>query len=135
MQRQDGRLLLERGVDHSTGAAFYRPLGGGVEFGERVNHALQREFMEELGLEIAVGEKRAVIENIFTYEGRAGHEIAFVHDITPQDSAFYQVTHPQRRDSSTSILCWRHISEIKTEDLQLYPSGLTALIRENLKSA
>ncbi len=39
-----------------NGYSFTKFPGGGVEFGEGIKHALQREFMEELNIEIKVGE-------------------------------------------------------------------------------
>ena len=83
MRRPDGRVLVERCHDRHDGETFYRAMGGGVEFGEYAAAALAREFMEELGLPITVGARRAVVENIFVYEGAAGHEIVFIHDVVP----------------------------------------------------
>ena len=37
-----------------------------------------REFAEEFGLAIEVGRRIAVIENIFTYAARPGHEVLFL---------------------------------------------------------
>ncbi len=45
-------LLLAEGYDPSKRQTFYRPLGGGVEFGERASDALIREFDEELGVDL-----------------------------------------------------------------------------------
>jgi len=47
----DDRLLL---VNHRSlsNSNFWAPPGGGVEFGERLEIALKREFKEETGLEI-----------------------------------------------------------------------------------
>jgi|GEM_PF-6087287 NUDIX domain len=41
-------LLLMEGDDPAKRQTFYRPLGGGVEFGERARDAVIREFAEEL---------------------------------------------------------------------------------------
>jgi 8-oxo-dGTP diphosphatase len=51
---QDGRLLM---VNHSgiTSTDFWAPPGGGVEFGRSVEQTLQKEFMEETGLDIIPG--------------------------------------------------------------------------------
>ena len=50
---EDNKLLL---VNHRSlqSINFWAPPGGGLEFGEKVENALKREFGEETGLEIAV---------------------------------------------------------------------------------
>lgn len=129
LRRPDGRILLERASDRSTGQVFYRALGGGVEFGETAADALQREFAEELGLAIDVGQQMGVFENIFVYEGKQGHEIVFVHVIAPKNSGFYTLDAPQRIDGSASQLCWRNHHEIENEKIPLYPVGFMALLQ------
>lgn len=57
---------------------FHRAIGGGIEFGETAEAALRREFVEELGVVLDEVELLGVVENIFEYEGRPGHEIAHV---------------------------------------------------------
>lgn len=51
--RENGKLLL---ANHKSlqNADFWAPPGGGVEFGESIEKALKREFLEETGLEIAI---------------------------------------------------------------------------------
>lgn len=129
MQRPDGRILVERGEDRSKSQTFYRALGGGVEFGEHATQALEREFREELGIAVTVGKLHRVIENIFEYEGRNGHEIIFVYDIKPQDSAFYAVENPLRVDITTHTVCWRFIDEIAGENCPLYPLEFGDLVK------
>ena len=48
----EDRLLVFRGDDPARDVVFYRPLGGGVEFGERSADAFVREMREELGAEL-----------------------------------------------------------------------------------
>ena len=61
---------------------FYRLPGGGIEFGEKAAEALQREFKEEIGVEISVGKKLGVYENIFTFGNQKGHEVMILHEAT-----------------------------------------------------
>ena len=50
---EDDKLLL---VNHKSlrPSNFWAPPGGGLEYGERMEEALKREFLEETGLDIAV---------------------------------------------------------------------------------
>jgi ADP-ribose pyrophosphatase YjhB (NUDIX family) len=73
-----GRILVERGYDRVRDEPFLRAIGGGVEFGERAVEALAREWREELGLELKAPALLGVLENRFTSNGRAGHEVIFV---------------------------------------------------------
>ena len=51
--RHNGRILVAEGVDPCKGGqVFYRPLGGGIEFGEYAKQTLVRELREELDAEI-----------------------------------------------------------------------------------
>lgn len=51
---QDGKLLL---VNHAglRPGNFWSPPGGGIEFGSTLSSNLSREFVEETGLQVAVG--------------------------------------------------------------------------------
>ncbi|MEM6298622.1 MAG: NUDIX domain-containing protein [Bacteroidota bacterium] len=61
--RQKGQILLVRQrVPHQEN--FWLPPGGGVEFGESLEAALKREFEEETGLKVKVGELVGVTEFI-----------------------------------------------------------------------
>ena len=51
-----GNILLgKRSSNDSVYPDFYCTPGGGVEFGETIDDTLRREFIEETGLNIAVG--------------------------------------------------------------------------------
>ena len=47
--------------------------GGRNEMGERTADTVQRELWEETGLAVTVGDLLWVMENYFTYEGKAFH--------------------------------------------------------------
>jgi 8-oxo-dGTP diphosphatase len=61
---EDGKTLMVRIDPGTTSEPFWAPPGGGVELGERLEDALKREFLEETGLEIEVGELAEVKEFI-----------------------------------------------------------------------
>ncbi|HUB42973.1 MAG TPA: NUDIX domain-containing protein [Streptosporangiaceae bacterium] len=70
---RDGRILMESLVD----AERWSPVGGGLEPGETVPEAIQREFREELGWDVTVGEMVVVTDDLFANDGRSEHAITF----------------------------------------------------------
>jgi 8-oxo-dGTP diphosphatase len=56
VQRDDGRCLLSRRAPESHLGGLWEFPGGAVEDGETPAGALQRELLEELGVEVEVGE-------------------------------------------------------------------------------
>lgn len=55
--------------------------GGRVQLMEQSTTALQREFQEELQLDVQVTRLLWTTENFFHYEGRSFHEIAFYYQV------------------------------------------------------
>ena len=78
--RKGSKVLVMPGYDEVKDEHFYRLPGGGIEFGELAEETLRREFMEEIGIEIKVGKKLGVFENIFTFNGYKGHEIIIIYE-------------------------------------------------------
>jgi ADP-ribose pyrophosphatase YjhB (NUDIX family) len=87
--RQDEKLLVSKGFDSVKQRNFYRLLGGHVEFGETAEAGIRREIAEELGSEIENLKLLAVIENIFTYEGKESHEIDYLFSGDLGNKALY----------------------------------------------
>jgi 8-oxo-dGTP pyrophosphatase MutT (NUDIX family) len=86
------RILVAEGYDSVKGEHFYRPLGGGIEFGEDSVETICREILEEINVEIDRGSLKylGIIENIFHFNGSIGHEIVMVYDGILKEASLYE---------------------------------------------
>src|SRR5512144_1089515 len=84
-----GRILVAEGFDEAKNQKFYRPLGGTIEFGEYSAETVRRELMEEIQAEVTDLRYLGTLENIFTFDGKNGHEIVLVYDGKLADRALY----------------------------------------------
>jgi NADH pyrophosphatase NudC (nudix superfamily) len=73
--RKGNRILVAEYQVTRKNQTFYRLLGGTIEFGERGEETVRREFREEIAAELTEVRYLGMLENIYTYEGRGGHEI------------------------------------------------------------
>jgi hypothetical protein len=85
---------------------------------------------EEIGGEITPPRYLATLENIFVYEGAAGHEIVRVYEAALTDRSFYE------RDAWEGVegeerfpVVWKPLDEFR-RGAKLYPDGLLALVDE-----
>ena len=128
--RDGDRILVAEGHDSKKGETFYRPLGGTIEFGERGEDTVRREFREEIGAEVTDVRYLGMLENIFTYEGRGGHEIVLVYDGCLSDRSFYEKDIIQGDELGTPFKAvWKRLDEFCPGRPPVYPDGLLELIR------
>ncbi len=120
--KRGNKLLVSRGYDRKKDAYFYRCLGGGIEFAETSDVALKREFKEELNIEIDVKEFLGIAENIFTFEGKTGHELVLFYSIDIPEK-YYQEKYVQHEDADDSDrdAIWVDVEEFKNGSKILYP--------------
>lgn len=85
-----GKILVNQFHDNENQRTLYRPIGGGIEFGERSADAIIREVQEELGLSVHGVRLLGTLESLFTYAGKPGHEIVQVYDATFDDERIYE---------------------------------------------
>lgn len=130
---KDGRYLVADGYDPEKDEVFYRPPGGGIDFGETSEEALHREIHEEMGFDITNTHRLGVLENIFTFAGRKGHEIIFLYDADPVDPAIYEREELVGRDSDgRQFTChWVDLDEVGPDHPPIYPDGLMELVAED----
>jgi len=130
--RNNDRILVAEGYDPVKKEPFYRPLGGGIEFGEHSERTIHRELMEEIGAEVRDLKYLGTLENIFVFNGVPGHEIVQVYDGVLTEPGLYQqaVIEGHEADINDSFKAvWKEIHEFVEGKSTLYPVGLLTLMR------
>ena len=130
--RRGDKILVFEGFDPAKGQQFYRPLGGGIEFGETGAQAVRRELREEIQAEVAVVRFLGALENIFTFNGQPGHEIVLVYDGRLADETLYTQSeiHGQEDEGLTFSVMWKSLDEFGP-GAPLYPDGLAEMLQQN----
>ncbi len=128
--RRHGRLLAFEGYDGTKHEQFFRPLGGGIHFGERAADALVRQIREEIGAEIVDIGQLGVLENLFTLEGTRGHEIVYVFDARFADETLYDQAEIEVVESNGERLraVWLPYRDLPANHPPIYPDGLVELL-------
>ena len=117
--RDDGRVFLaRRGFGARNEAGTWEFPGGAVKFGERLEDAVRREFVEEYGMEIGIVGLLGVFDHILPAEGQ--HWV----------SATYLATRLRgeptiREPGKCSEIGWFHITSL--------PSPRSLVTMENLR--
>jgi ADP-ribose pyrophosphatase YjhB (NUDIX family) len=127
--------IIERPTDGASlvaedrapgGEVFHRPLGGGVEKGERAQDAVRRELREELADELEGLDLVGVLENHFEWGGEPAEEVDVVYRARLADASAYALTDRTILDSPDAIrVLWRP-PDARTPPL--YPAGLLAMV-------
>jgi ADP-ribose pyrophosphatase YjhB (NUDIX family) len=129
--RRGAEILVEEGQDTVKDETFFRLLGGTIEFGERGADAIRRELHEELGADSEVESLVGTLENIFTFEGEPGHEVALIYACSLRDERLYSLDAWEAQEGSvTHRLSWKDLDSFRAGAHILYPEGLLALLAE-----
>jgi 8-oxo-dGTP pyrophosphatase MutT (NUDIX family) len=131
--RDGERIFAAEGYDSLKQQTFYRPLGGRIEFGERSDQTIVRELREEIGAEVSDLRYLGTLENIFTFNGEAGHEIVLVYDGKFVDKTIYEREGLEGVEESdehagTFRAVWKSLSFFREGRVPLYPDGLLELL-------
>ena len=119
---QNGKVLLQKATN-DPGFAFP---GGHAVFGETNAETLIREFKEEIGGDISVGELRWVGEVFFPWGNRPCHQICLYYSVeitdgsTPRDGVFAAKEHIEGRSFDMEFH-WVSFNEIP--GLEIYPDN------------
>ena len=124
-------ILVSEEYDPSKGKTFYRPLGGGIEFGEHSTETIHRELMEEIGARVKDLVYLGTLENIFVFNGIPGHEIVQVYDGALVESGLYEQAVISGHEADVNLpmrVIWKSLDEFGPGKSILYPEGLLELL-------
>ena len=123
----NGKVLLQKPTNDN---AFAFP-GGHVEFGETNEQTLIREFKEEIGVDISVGDLKWVAEIFFPWGNKPCHQIClyYIVDITsnniPLEGMFIGKEKIEGRKFDLEFH-WIPISDLNNIDV--YPTNVVELM-------
>jgi len=124
---QNEKVLLQKPTNDT---AFAFP-GGHVTFGETNAQTLIREYQEEIGAEISVGELKWVGELFFPWGSKPCHQIClyYIVDLTsdsiPLDGTFLGKEQLEGRNFNLEFH-WVPLSELK--HIEVYPTNAAELM-------
>jgi 8-oxo-dGTP diphosphatase len=111
-----GNVLLVRAASHLTVAGSWFLPGGGIEHGEDPADGLTREFTEETGLAVVVGDLLGVLSDVFDLpDGTNLHTIRIIYRV---DS--YSGTIRHEVDGSSDTARWVAPEDIRRLPLRPY---------------
>lgn len=128
--RKGDSILVCEGFDEVKQDYYFRPMGGGIEYGETSFNAIKREVLEEIGASMTNIHFLGAVENIFTHNGNLGHEIVFVYDAEFVEKTFYEKSSfvGYEDNGAAFTLHWKPISDFKSNGLRLVPEDLVTLL-------
>jgi len=126
----NNRILVAEGFDPIKQQTFYRPLGGGIEFGEASADTVRRELKEELNVEVGDVRYLGTLENIFTFNETPGHEIVMIFDGVLTVSGLYEQAVIVGKEANDDVIraMWKSLDEFDAGKSILYPRGLLELL-------
>ena len=125
---QDGKVLLQTTTGEDRSFAFP---GGHVSFGETNEEALTREFREEIGADITVGDLKWVAEVFFPWGSKPCHQICLYYMVEiqnpeiPREGCFPAREHMEGRSFDLEFH-WVPLTEVS--GLEVYPDQTPELL-------
>lgn len=121
----DGKVLLHR-IVHEP---FWALPGGRVAADEESSKGIQREFQEELGIDVAVEYLLATSENFFIHNEQKVHEIGFYYKVQcAEEGILEKVGEFLGVEDEDLIYQWTPIDDLATMDVR--PDFLYQTLKE-----
>ncbi len=129
--RRGDKIFVSEGHDPKMDKTFYRPIGGGIEFGEAAADTVTREVMEEIQAEVADLLYLGTLENIFEYDGKPGHEICLIFDgcfLDEERNVDDYTVQGLGDDELLFTAMWKSLDFFRESNAPLYPDGLLEML-------
>ncbi|WP_025761327.1 NUDIX domain-containing protein [Dyadobacter tibetensis] len=123
----DQLLCVGHQMSSSPNRLFWAPPGGGLAFGERMEEAVQREFLEETGLSVSVGEMISVTEFI----NDPLHAVELFFKITSHHGILQKGKDPEH-DRKDQIIC--QVKFIPVSELNRMPPEQAHVVLRKFRS-
>jgi 8-oxo-dGTP pyrophosphatase MutT (NUDIX family) len=125
--RDRGRILVAEYREKDR--PYYRPLGGTIEFGERGEKTIEREFREEIGSGLTNVRYLGTLENIYVHGKLHGHEIVLVYEGCLTDASLYEKETFQGDELGQPFkVVWKRQDEFGQGKPPVYPDELLELL-------
>lgn len=127
---ENGRVLLQTTTGEDRSFAFP---GGHAAFGETNAETLVREFKEEIGADIRVGELKWVAEIFFPWGGKPCHQICLYYMVEivnpeiPREGVFLAKEHLEGRSFDLEFH-WVPLDQVRK--LGVYPTNAQELLTQ-----
>lgn len=126
-----GRDILVNEVREADGTLIgFRIPGGHVEFGEKAFNTVQRELIEEFGAEAENFQPLPMMESVYVYRGKPGHEVIFLWKAEFKDKSFYErETIQAHEDNGTPFTLFWLDRDKCPEGTEIFPTGVVDLLK------
>lgn len=126
--RRNNDLLVLPILEKTGNIKGYRPVGGTMEYREKAEETLVREFREELGADIKVNGLMTVFENIYELDDMPYHEIIFFYHAEFTEPHFYDHDELDLNENGTLTKAYWMDADQLAADQMLLPPGLKAFL-------